>query len=60
MRHNTSKLKLNRESIRLLNGEAMSRVAGGKMRLTGVSCDGDCLPPSGVPSCAPPLFTDLC
>jgi hypothetical protein len=39
---------------------AMSRVAGGKMRLTGVSCDSDCLPPSGVPSCAPPLFTELC
>jgi hypothetical protein len=56
-----SKLKLNRESIRILDGDALSRAAGGMIKQTGPSaCEGDCVPPSGDTGCHPVLFTDLC
>lgn len=60
-KHTHATLKLNRETIRILDADALSRATGGKIKQTGASaCDGDCVPPSGDTTCRPPLFTDLC
>ena len=55
------KLTLNRQSIRILDGNVLSRVAGGMIKQTGASaCNGDCVPPSGDTGCHPTLYTDAC
>jgi hypothetical protein len=56
-----STLKLNRETIRILDADALSGVAGGRIKQTGPStCEGDCVPATGDSGCQPTLYTDWC
>jgi len=61
MKRRGGKLPVKRETVRTLQSATLEAVAGARPPVTRQSaCAGDCPTASSLPSCDPPLFTDLC